>query len=240
MRTEIVALVSSIWSWAEREERLPLGHPNPARGVSRFPEKSRDRWLTAAEVKRLAEALSAEPNEYVRAYFTLAMLTGARKRELLAIQWQDVKEGLLRFGKTKNGEPHLIPLSNSARAVFDSLSRRGGNPYVFSSSVNTGEPLAVATIDQAWRRIRGEARIRDVRIHDLRRTLGSWMAQRGVSLPMIGCALNHKSLAATAIYARLALDGIRDELEAHAVALAKAGLIRSSRDFDKAPEPTSG
>jgi integrase len=77
-------------------------------------------------------------------------------------------------------------------------------------------------LEAAWQRIRDRAGVPDVRIHDLRRTLGSWLAAANYGLPMIGAALNHSSPASTAVYARLALDPVRTMLEANAVAMVAA------------------
>ena len=54
-----------------------------------------------------------------------------------------------------------------------------------------------------------DVRIQNLRIHDLRRTLGSWQAKTGASMAIIGKSLNHKSQQTTAIYARLDLDPVR-------------------------------
>ena len=69
----------------------------------------------------------------------------------------------------------------------------------------------------------GPARIRDLRIHDLRRTLGSWQAATGASLPMIGRTLAHKNVSTTAIYARLNLDPVRESMQKAASAMFAAG-----------------
>jgi len=220
----VLALVSAIWNWGEREGLLPANNPNPARGVTRFRETSRDRWLTPDEVKRVAEALKVEASPHVRAYFALALITGARKRELLSIRWADIDRGLLRIGDTKNGRPHIIPLPETASAILIALPKAGDSGPVFPSPSRLDVPLSVAVIDQAWRRIRTGAKLPEARLHDLRRTMGSWMVQGGASIPLIGRALNHKSQAATAVYARLALDGVRHALEAHANALADVGV----------------
>jgi integrase len=66
---------------------------------------------------------------------------------------------------------------------------------------------------KAWNRIRARAGLKDVRIHDLRRTLGSWQAAGGTSLPIIGKGLGHKSLASTGVYTRLNLDPVRESME---------------------------
>jgi integrase len=74
----------------------------------------------------------------------------------------------------------------------------------------------------AWRAITTAAGLDDLRVHDLRRTFGSWQAAAGASLPMIGKALGHKSQQATAIYARLNLDPVRQMVDKAAGAMSAA------------------
>ncbi len=77
-----------------------------------------------------------------------------------------------------------------------------------------GRPLE--NINKSWERIRKAAGVEDVRLHDLRRTVGSWLAQSGNSLHLIGRVLNHSNQATTAIYARFGQDHVRQALEEHA------------------------
>lgn len=221
-----LALISHMLGWAERQGMLPEGHPNPARGVERFRERSRDRWLSPDEVRKVVSAVEAEPNPYVRAYFWLSLMTGCRKCELLFARWVDVdlERGVLRLPETKNGRSHEVPLAGHAQQVLQALPRRAGSPYVFAGRA-PGSVLSVAAIDKAWRRIRAAAGAKDARLHDLRRTVGSWLAQSGVSLHLIGHLLNHKSPTVTNVYARFANDSARAALEHHATAvLAAVGL----------------
>src|SRR5690606_23204850 len=117
--------------------------------------------------------------------------------------------------------PLTLPLPDAAVAVLRSIPRqalgRDGvvevSPWVFPGVGKSGhltEPWA------AWERIRAAAELHDVRIHDLRRTVGSWLAGSGAGLPLIGRVLNHQTLQATAVYARLALDPVRNALDGHA------------------------
>src|SRR4029453_1774106 len=69
-------------------------------------------------------------------------------------------------------------------------------------------------------------RLDDIRIHDLRRTMGSWQARTGASLAIIGKSLGHKSQQATAVYARLDLDPVRQAMETATSAMLKAGGIK--------------
>jgi integrase len=75
-----------------------------------------------------------------------------------------------------------------------------------------------------WRRVLKRAKIADLRLHDLRRTMGSWLAGQGANAFVIGKALGHKSLAATAVYARLDLDPVRAAIQAVSTAFVKAGV----------------
>jgi len=73
----------------------------------------------------------------------------------------------------------------------------------------------LVNISKPWERIRKAAGLEDVRLHDLRRTVGSWLAQSGNSLHLIGKVLNHSNQSTTAIYSRFGQDNVRDALEQH-------------------------
>ncbi len=98
--------------------------------------------------------------------------------------------------------------------LFSALPSRFQSEWVFPSDKRSNQPLVNA--NKAWSRIRNRAGLADVRIHDLRRTNGSWLAAQGASLPLIGRVLNHSNPTTTAIYARLDLEPIREALERNA------------------------
>jgi integrase len=207
-----LSLLSKMFALAQRWGMFPADKPNPARGHDRYREIARDRWITPAELPRLAEAIDHEPNEAARAGLWLYLLTGARKTELLAARWQDVDTArrVLRLPATKAGRPHEIPLSEPALAILHRIPRHDDNPFILIGKrpgrhlVNIGKP---------WQRVRKAAGVADVRLHDLRRTVGSWLAQSGNSLNLIGKVLNHSSVTTTAVYARMAQDQEREALE---------------------------
>ena len=93
------------------------------------------------------------------------------------------------------------------------LPRLEGNPHVFCGRWGKSH---LVNVSKPWKRIRHEAGLNDVRIHDLRRTLGSWLVAAGASLPLIGKTLNHSQQSTTAIYARLQLDAVRTALDQNA------------------------
>ena len=210
----VLALLAVAFNKAAEWGYLPEEAPNPAVRVQRFREKSRDRWVKPNELPELLKAIEAEPNIYIRAAFKLYLLTGLRRSELLGLQWKDVdftrKE--LRLEDTKAGRSHVVPLSAPAIEIFRSLPKQLGNPYVLPGQLH-GRPLV--NVAKPWGRIRKAAGLEAVRLHDLRRTVGSWMAAGGASLPLIGKVLNHSNASTTQVYARLAEDAAREVLEKH-------------------------
>lgn len=209
----MVALVRTMFNLA-----FDWGHhpgPNPASRIKFFKEVKRDRFVRPDELPALWKALQDEPNPYVRGAFFIALLTGARRSEVLGMKWADLdlKQGLWRIPDTKADRPHTLPLPRTVVEELLKLPRLEGNPYVFCGRWGRKN---LNNVSKPWLRIRKEAGLNDVRIHDLRRTLGSWLVASGASLPLIGKALNHSQPATTAIYARLELDPVREALEANA------------------------
>jgi integrase len=200
---------------------------NPGTGIELFPEEKRDRFVQPHELPTLFEALNTEPNPYTKTAFLVALLTGARRGEVLAMRWEDVDlaQAIWRIPHTKANRPHWLPLAQPVVSLLQALPHLYDNPYVFPGRDGKGPLVNLA---KAWTRIRMRAGLTDVRIHDLRRTLGSWFAADGASLLLIGKALNHTQVSTTAIYARLNLDSVRTVLETNAqrmLALADPSLM---------------
>ncbi|MDA1349877.1 MAG: site-specific integrase [Chloroflexi bacterium] len=207
----VLALVSHLFTKAEEWGYVPAGHPNPARGVQKSKERARDRWLKEGEVRTLMRAVSVESDPYVQGAILLYLLTGLRKTELLAARWVDVDldRRELRLPDTKSGRPHVIHLSAEAAHVFRMLPRQQDSPWVFPGRFDGHRK----DIKGQWERVRGKAGLADVRLHDLRRTVGSWLAQQGTSLQVIGKILNHSHPGVTAVYARLADEQSREAMD---------------------------
>jgi integrase len=225
---------------ARRWGFVPEGHPNPARDIDHFKEAKRDRWVTPEELPRLAQAINEEPNESARFALWLYLLTGARKSELLAARWENVsfERAELRLPETKAGRIHYIPLSSPALALLQQIPRESGNPYVLPGRGPRGataeekakNPAHLVNIDKPWQRVRKAAGVEDVRLHDLRRTVGSWLAQAGNSLHLIGRVLNHSNASTTAVYARFAEDNVRAALEQHGARIMGAAGLAPAAD----------
>lgn len=221
----VKALVSSVMGYAR--ERGHLQGENPAAQVKSFAEPSRDRFAQATELSALFEAM-AESSQ--RDFFLLAILTGARRSDIQAMRWEQInkKEAIWRIPTTKNGTPQNVTLSPEAIAVLQAREEeRDASPFVFPGSGKTGH---LVEPKKAWQTILSRAGLSDLRIHDLRRTLGSWQAKTGASLAIIGKSLNHKTPQATAIYARLDLDPVRQSVNTATAAMLEAAGMKDVAD----------
>jgi integrase len=186
---------------------------NPARGVKKFKEKSRNRFLHPDELPNFFASLEAEKNETIRDYLYVCLLTGARKSNVLAMRWEDIhierQEWLIP--DTKNDESLRVPLVAKVVEILKiRLQKYGRGEWVFEGTGKTGhlvEPKA------GWKRILQQSGIKNLRLHDLRRTVGSWQAATGANSYIIGGTLGHKDQKSTAVYARLNIDPIRAALE---------------------------
>jgi integrase len=196
--------------WGHIEESAP----NPAKRIQPFTEIKRERWVSKEELPRLVRAISNEPNEYIRNALLLFLLVPVRKNELLRAKWEHIDWNLKEFlvPDNKSGKPYHIPLSSEAVSVLRKITTTEGNPYIFPGRL---EGRHLVNIEKNWRRIRSEAKLEDVRLHDLRRTVGAWLAEHGTSLLIIQKAFNHASPSTTQIYARLSENPVRDALDSH-------------------------
>lgn len=224
LSNRVVELVSTVYN---RAIEWGYAGKNPAKGVRAFNETKRDRFMQPDEFPRFLETLTADTNESFKAFVLLSLLTGARRENVLGMRWDQVN--FERFvwriphDASKNGEPILVPLSSEAIEILEARRKdTEGSPFVFPAESATGY---MTPPKRRWRVLMKQAGLNDLRIHDLRRTMGSWQAITGASLVVIGKSLGHKSVNATMIYARLHLDPVRDSMEkATAAMLAAAGL----------------
>lgn len=223
----VLKLLHVMFNKAINEWRIWKGE-NPAHGIAKFSEQSRDRFLQSDELPRFFQAVAEEENETIRDYVLISLLTGARRSNVLAMRWKDINfdRAEWRIEETKNGTPQTVTLSPEVIEILHNRKHSDGAVFVFPGS---GKSLHLEEPKKGWKRILERAGIEDLRLHDLRRTLGSWQAKTGASLAIIGKSLNHKNQNTTAIYARLDLDPVRDSVnKATGAMLSAAGLKRSA------------
>lgn len=202
-------VVGAVFNKAIRWQLIDIR--NPALAVERFKTESRDRFLSADENERLAQALSTNRSESFQALIQTLRFTGARSGNVAAMRWcdLDLEAKIWRIPMTKNGKPHILPLLHEALEAIK--SQHGKHPvWVFPSNSRKGH---VTSPGNSWRRLASKAGLSNARIHDLRRTMGSWQAKTGASLPIISKTLGHSNPSATAVYARLDVEPIRQAME---------------------------
>ena len=209
-------MLRAMYSFALDAKRGYFNGANPAAKHRSFPAQERERFLQPDEIGPLFEALAAEPNESMRDVILIALLTGQRRANVLAMRWVEVHldraEWRISGELMKNGLPHLAPLVPEAVELLRRRweARTATSEFIFPSTRSKSGHIGAPTT--AWRRIMNSTKLPDLIFHDLRRTLGSWQAREGSSLVLIGKSLNHKTPEATAIYARLDIDPVRQSV----------------------------
>jgi integrase len=216
-----VMLVSAIFAFAIDRG---LCTDNPARGVKKAPVRRVERFLSEAEIARLAAALNAEVqrtnNPYPSAAITLLLLTGCRRGEIVNLCWEHVdwERACLRLPDSKTGAK-VVYLNAPAQALLEELPRMEGSSRVIPG---VRADSASSAIDHAWPRVREAAGLAGVRLHDMRHSFASVGAAGGLSLPIIGALLGHKHATTTARYAHLSADPLRAANDAVGARIAAA------------------
>lgn len=222
---KVIELVRAIYNVCIENEWCTK---NPAKKIAKHKSQAKDRFLLPEELPTFFASL-ASFRQRIQDFFLLCIFTGARRANIMAMRWDelDMERGLwvIPHSKSKTKRPIVLPLADQPRAI---LARRliesRGSDWVFPSTKSpTGhynEPK------DAWRRIleravfgyKDEQRginipptpsLHNLTIHDLRRTLASWQAGMGVSLPIIGKTLGNRSQAVIEVYARVANEPAR-------------------------------
>ena len=167
-----VKILSHMYRLGEGWGLAPEGR-NPCRSVEKFPERSRERFLTDAEFARLGRVLDeavaggrASPTAV--AAIRLLMLTGCRRSEVLTLRWTDVdlEAGELRLADAKTG-PRAVQLPPTAVRFLQTLPRRKDSPWVFPGRDRDGR-FSGDGLNYVWQTVRARAGLDDVRLHDLR------------------------------------------------------------------------
>lgn len=217
----LVQLLKALFFFAEQAE-IWTG-ANPAKNIKLYHEPKRTRFLEPDELARLFTALRKEKNRDLTDFVNLCLWLGARKSDVLSLRWENISlpDNRLTIPDPKNRKPYVIPLTPEAIAILKSRqrTRTAGNPWVFPSHGASGH---IVDLKGAWKKLLQRANVSGLRIHDLRRTQGSWQAAQGTSLPIIGKSLGHSSVAATQIYSQLSLDPVREAMTASNAAMFAA------------------
>lgn len=165
---KMLFLVRAVFNYAAANDRWD--GPNPALGITPYQEQSRDRRLNPNEMPAFMKAVGEESNADVRDFVLLGLFTGARKTNLLEMQWGqlDLEGKTWRILRTKNGTPQTIPLNALALDILRDRHRTGTSPWVFPGTGVTGH---MKDPRKGWMRILAAAGITDLHIRDLRRAI---------------------------------------------------------------------
>ncbi|QGM97716.1 site-specific integrase [Methylocystis parvus] len=250
-----LAVWSKLYSWAGVRGLVPEGF-NPARGIEKYREQGRERFLTGEEFARLGDALRLAETEglpwdvdetkpgakhlvresnrrrvldpFAVAAIRLLILTGARLREILHAKWSqvDVERGVIFLPDSKTGKKPVY-LSAAAQEVLASLPRIEGNPHIIAGA-NVGAPRA--DLKKPWAAVTRAGGLEGVRLHDLRHSFASFGAGASLGLPIIGKLLGHTQAATTQRYAHLDADPLRRAVD------TIGATISAAMDGDKKGE----
>jgi integrase len=227
MANRILQLARTIFNHAKREELF--SGENPAAGIRPFKETSRSRFLQPDELQRLFAALDsrATPRD-LKDFVMLSLLCGARRSDTLGARWDelDLERATWTIPDPKNQVPYVIPLMPEAVAIIKKRSKE--SEWLFPG---VGASSHIVDLKRPWADLVRRAKVENLRVHDLRRSLGSWMAGAGASLVVIGKALGHASNEATAVYARLQLDPVRLAIAAATDAMIAAAKPRKLKQL---------
>ncbi|MBB5707348.1 tyrosine-type recombinase/integrase [Sphingopyxis panaciterrulae] len=174
---------------------------NPCRGLRKKQRGHRGQLLPAATVKRLWATLDAVQARFPDACdaLRLLLLTGARRSEILGLEWDRIAGPRAALEDSKTG-PRTIWLNAPARAILDARKTAATGPLVFPAPNGAGP---VRNLDRAWTAIRTAADLGSLRVHDLRHHFASVAVSNGIDLRLVGQLLGHHDLDSTLGYAHL-------------------------------------
>jgi len=180
---------------------------SPLKGMKGLKEApGRLRYLAPEETAKLLTACHTPL--YLRPIVELAMHTGMRRSEILALRWSqvDVRRRTITLSHTKNNERRVIPINDTVAAVLKSWPRAVGTDEVFPG---LNGPMVTRAF---WRACR-KAGVSNLRLHDLRHTFASYLAMGGYNLRTIQQLLGHKDLRMTSRYSHLSADHLQQAVK---------------------------
>jgi integrase len=197
--------LSKIFSLALTRWHYRTDGSNPCKGIERYQEERRERYLTPDELQRLLRALTEHTNKQSANIVRLLLMTGARRGEVLSATWGqvDLDRGIWTkpSAHTKQKRRHVVPLSAPAKALLESMKPGAPSEPLFPSPRDVES--SQGDLKRFWHTVCKTAGIQAVRVHDLRHSFASYLASAGASLPLIGDLLGHTQPGTTARYAHL-------------------------------------
>lgn len=225
----VLALLSKMFNlaiqWGWRSD-------NPVKGIEKYQEYKRHRWLDDEELQRLWSTLDSYHNQSIANAVRLLLFTGARRTEALSARWSqfDLEKGVWTkpAHTTKQKRREYLPLSSQALNLLKAMKEEATTEHLFPGKI-PGEPLK--DIKKSWKIISNMAALSNARLHDLRHTHASHLVSSGLSLSIIGKLLGHTQTSTTQRYAHLADAPLRQAAELFGSKVAKL----TSKNVEKDP-----
>jgi integrase len=203
------------------------GRGNP-HGVERVPLQPRRRYLSREELPRFLTALDAMEPDW-RDFFGLLLYLGFRRSAVAAMRWRDVDLAGATWTvpeeKSKSGDPIVLPLAGPALEIVArrAKEKKAKAVYVFPADSASGH---LENPKKAWAKLQASAGLLDVRMHDLRRTLGSWLAAANFSPLVIARTLGHRDPNSAKVYTWVQSEAARAAQTAVHAAFAEAAKAK--------------
>lgn len=211
----VCALLSKMFNLARKWEWRKGDNPVQA---DRFKESKRRRVPSMDEMRRVLEALQKYPDPYFRGLIEMLVYTGARRSEIMHCRRDWIRDGAIHLPDSKTGEK-VIHLSAPALLCVKEIPVTTGNPYLICGRIE-GEPMQ--SPKKAWAIVLKNAKVKDLRLHDLRRFYASTGLSAGLTLDAVGALLGHTSTSTTAGYAYMQTDASKAAADLTGLAIAKA------------------
>lgn len=188
---------------------------NPVSGTKPYKggENESERYYSDDEIKKIWDSYE-KLKEPVRSYLKIITLTGQRRTETNFIKWENIKHEndndfkgwvwMIPKELAKSDRDHLVPLSLLALEIIKGLKNDSSkNPYVFASRMKDDIPISLKTIKRAVREVKKESGVKDFKLHDMRRTVATWLAKLGTPQEVVSKILNHKTGSGGSVVTRI-------------------------------------
>ena len=199
-----MAILHHCLKLAGEEWDVPI-HPNPLGQIKLPPAgQSRERRASPEELRRLLDACASGRSTWLPTLIRLAIETGMRRGELLALRWSDVdlRVRTVRLTTTKSGHPRTVPLSSLAVRLLSGTPRTEERVF----------PLTANAFRLAWERLRRRAGVAGLRFHGFRHEAVSRFFERGLSMPEVAAISGHRDARMLMRYAHPRPEAIAQKL----------------------------
>lgn len=212
----VIQLLRAIYNRCDRIGLIECA--NPARNFQKLKEEPRDRFLERDEIERFLSAIKELRYKESRDMLLMLILTGQRRENVLSMEWSEIAfdrgNWHIPAHKMKAGRAHDLPLHPEALKILQGrfAANDRSSRWVFPAHKSDAS-TSRRNLWRAWKECVDKAGLKDVRIHDLRRTLASWQVITGSDIRVVAATLSHRDLKSTMIYARLNTESVRKSIE---------------------------